>query len=141
MDSQTPQLMTNLTSKINSHRPSIASNSFAMGAIPKPTNPAYMSKPNQTESENSLDDGDRSMSDSNNCDAPLSPRGGDANLDDDSIDAEVKSYSDSESHKVQLDTDHHHHIPDAVTYERDKKNKAYAASRNASARAHLKENF
>ena len=44
-----------------------------------------------------------------------------ADDEDSDDDAEVKSHSDSGS-RLRLDTDHHN-IPDAVTYERDKKQK------------------
>lgn len=65
---------------------------------------------------------------------PLSPKEGDKNIDDDlndveskadetdSIDGDIKSHSGSGSH-LRLETDHHH-IPDAITYQRDIKSKA-----------------
>ena len=83
-----------------------------------------MTKPNRTDSEKSLDDG-RGTSSSNSREAPHFLRRevqqAQHNDDEDSDDAEVKSHSDSGS-RLRLDTDHHN-IPDAVTYERDKKQK------------------
>ena len=94
----------------------------AKSGIQKPSQPTYMTKPNRTDSEKSLDDG-RGTPSSNNCEVPPNFLSHNAqhNDDEDSDEAEVKSHSDSGS-RLRLDTDHHN-IPDAVTYERDKKQK------------------
>ena len=44
-------------------------------------------------------------------------------VDSDSIDGDVKSSNSGSGSRLRLDTDHHH-IPDAITYQRDIKSKA-----------------
>ena len=98
-----------------------------------------MTRPNRTDSEKSLDDG-RGTPSSSNCEAPhFLSHNAKHNDDEDSDDAEVKSHSDSGS-RLRLDTDHHN-IPDAVTYERDKKQKvAMYATFDANVQQKLRTN-
>lgn len=83
-----------------------------MGQMSQPCNPI---KPNRTVSDKSLDDGNDPSSKHDGSIEHISPQIDDE--EDEDVDIESHSCSGSRLH---LETDHHH-IPDAVTFERDKK--------------------